>query len=163
MPPGRDLWPGACEGMESGGHEGARPPLDYYDSKAHERMISRGRDEDVVMKDPEDEIFQLPDEPPKHMDFDDTASPHLKDEDQGSTLRDPGDPVEENNMDGDDDEGGATPLRVLDDGEFSQAWDSTRELPEGTPRKLNHSALMNLPREVRDHVRTLTGLTFCLA
>ena len=126
-------------------------------------MISRGRDEDEVLKDPEDEIFQLPDDPPKHMDFDHTASPHLKDEDEESTLRDPGDLVEKNNMDGDDNEGGATPLRVLDGEEFSQAWDTTKELPEGTPRKLNHSVLMNLPREVRDHVRTLTGLTFCLA
>lgn len=160
MPPGKDLWPGPCEGPESGGHEVARPPLDYYDSKAHERMISGGRDEDVVMKDPEEEIFQSPDEPPKHMDFNDTASPHLKDEDQGPTLRDPGDPVEKNNMDRDDDEGGTTPLRALDDEGFSQAWNTTKELPEGTPSRLNHSLLMNLPREVRDHVRTLTGLDF---
>jgi hypothetical protein len=119
-------------------------------------MTGRGQDVDELMRDYRNDNHQMPDEQPSCTYLEDTIEGPLNNEDKGSKIIDPIDTIRKYSVVNNYDEGGAY-------GEFYQASIKTKELSEGSPPKLNHFPLLQLPREIRDQVRTFITPTFAFS
>ena len=139
-----------------GGYAHTKPPLDYHDFKVHERTTDRARDVRGWMRDQRTDNHSMPNEQPDYPYFKDTIKGPHKNEEKGSKLTDPVDTTMGYSVDSNHDEGGAY-------GYSYQASVKTKELSEGSPPKLNHFPLLQLPREIRDQVRTFNAKPFQLA
>ena len=120
------------------------------------------QEDDKGMKDLDDE-GHLRDENSEPMDYPDSTRNLFKDEDQESTFRNPGGSLEKFNTNGGEDVGEVLPPRNAVDEGFYDALDVVEEVAAEDTCKLCDSPFLNLPREVRDQVRTLTSNTSCPA
>jgi hypothetical protein len=110
-------------------------------------MTGRGPDVHKLMRDYRNDNRQMPDEQPSCTNLEDTIEGPLNNEDKGSKIIDPIATIRKYSVDSNCDKGGAY-------GDFYQASVKTNELSEGSSPKLNHFPLLQLPRGIRDQVRT---------